>query len=41
MPVEGGLLLVANNQIIGAVGVSGGTAAEDGQIAAAAVAGMK
>jgi uncharacterized protein GlcG (DUF336 family) len=41
MPVEGGLLLVANNQIIGSVGVSGGTAAEDGQVAAAAVAGLK
>jgi len=38
MPVEGGLLLTAENHIIGAVGVSGGTAAEDGQVAAAAIA---
>ncbi|MDO9709999.1 GlcG/HbpS family heme-binding protein [Paracraurococcus lichenis] len=39
MPVEGGLLLTAENRIIGAVGVSGGTSAEDGQVAAAAIAG--
>ena len=38
MPVEGGLPLMAENHIIGAVGVSGGTSAEDGQVAAAAVA---
>lgn len=41
VPIEGGVLLVANNQIVGAVGVSGGTAAEDGQVAAVAVAGLK
>src|SRR4051794_33312023 len=39
MPVEGGLPLTAENRIIGAVGVSGGTSAEDGQVAAAAVSG--
>ena len=40
VPIDGGLPLVANNQIIGSVGVSGGTAAEDGQVAAAAAAGL-
>jgi uncharacterized protein GlcG (DUF336 family) len=39
MPVEGGLPLTAENRIIGAVGVSGGTSAEDGQVAATAIAG--
>jgi glc operon protein GlcG len=38
MPVEGGLLVVADNHIIGAIGVSGGTAQEDGMVAAAALA---
>lgn len=38
MPVEGGLPLLSENRIIGAIGVSGGTSAEDGQVAAAAIA---
>lgn len=37
MPIEGGLLILQENRIVGAVGVSGGTAAEDGQVAAAAL----
>jgi glc operon protein GlcG len=38
MPVEGGVPLLAENRIVGAIGVSGGTSQEDGQIAAAGVA---
>ncbi|HEU0123994.1 MAG TPA: heme-binding protein [Bryobacteraceae bacterium] len=44
LPVEGGLPLTVDGQIIGAMGVSGVTAAQDGQIAAAgatALASMK
>jgi uncharacterized protein GlcG (DUF336 family) len=41
MPVEGGLPLVADNHIIGAIGVSGGTAQEDGIVAAAAIAASR
>ena len=37
MPIEGGLLILQENRIVGAVGVSGGTAQEDGQVAAAAL----
>lgn len=36
MPVEGGLPLIENGKIIGAVGVSGGQPPQDGQCAAAA-----
>ncbi|WP_367849218.1 heme-binding protein [Rhodoferax sp. WC2427] len=32
-PVEGGVLLVANNQIIGAIGASGAMPADDGAVA--------
>src|SRR5262245_35076431 len=35
VPVEGGTLLASNGQIVGAVGVSGGTSAQDGQCAQA------
>ncbi len=41
IPIEGGLLLVQDGRITGAIGVSGGTAAQDGQIAAAGVAGLR
>ena len=41
MPIEGGLLLVAGGKIVGAIGVSGVTSAQDGQIAAAGVAALK
>ena len=40
MPVEGGLPLVAGGKIVGAIGVSGVTSAQDGQIAAAGVAAL-
>ena len=38
LPVEGGLPLVVDGQFIGAIGVSGVTSAQDGQIAGAGVA---
>lgn len=34
--VEGGLPLVVDGRVVGAIGVSGGTGVEDGQVAAAA-----
>ena len=34
-PIEGGLPIAAGNEIIGAIGVSGGTSPQDGQVAAA------
>jgi uncharacterized protein GlcG (DUF336 family) len=41
VPVEGGVPLDIDGRISGAVGVSGGTSAQDGQCAAAAVAVFK
>jgi uncharacterized protein GlcG (DUF336 family) len=38
MPVEGGVPLVENGKIIGAVGVSGGQPPQDGQCANAGAA---
>jgi len=35
MPVEGGVPLIVNHQVIGAIGVSGGLPAEDGSVAEA------
>lgn len=35
MPLEGGLPLVADGKVIGAIGVSGATGAQDGQVAKA------
>ena len=40
IPVEGGVPLVINGQIVGALGVSGGTAEQDGQCAKAATDAM-
>jgi uncharacterized protein GlcG (DUF336 family) len=37
VPVEGGLPIVVDGQIVGAVGLSGGTSAQDGQCARAGV----
>jgi glc operon protein GlcG len=37
VPVEGGVPLVVGEKIVGAIGVSGGTSAQDGQCAKAAV----
>jgi len=39
--VEGGELIISGGKIIGSIGVSGGTAAQDGQIARAALAAIK
>ena len=41
VPVEGGVPLLINGSIAGAIGVSGGTSGEDGVCAAAAVNAMK
>lgn len=41
MPVDGGLPIVVGGQIVGAIGVSGGTSAQDGQVAAAGLGSMK
>lgn len=41
VPVEGGLPLVVDGRIVGAIGVSGGTSAQDGQVAQAAAATLK
>ena len=41
VPLEGGLPIVADGKIIGAIGVSGVTSDQDGQIAKAGVDGMK
>jgi len=37
-PIEGGLPIFVDGNVIGAVGVSGGTSAQDGQVAAVGVA---
>ena len=41
VPVEGGVPLEIDGKIAGAIGVSGGTSAQDGQCALAAVAALK
>jgi uncharacterized protein GlcG (DUF336 family) len=41
VPIEGGLPLVVGGAIVGAVGVSGGTSAQDGQCAEAGVRALK
>ena len=41
MPLEGGLPLVVDGKIIGAIGVSGVTSQQDGQIAQAGVNALK
>jgi len=38
VPVEGGIPIVVRGQIVGAIGVSGGTSPQDGQCAGAGVA---
>ena len=40
-PVEGGIPLVSDGKIVGAIGVSGGTSAQDGQCAKAAADAFK
>lgn len=41
LPIEGGLPLIVGGKIVGAIGVSGVTSAQDGQIAAAGAAVAK
>lgn len=41
MPIEGGLPLEVDGQVIGAIGVSGVTAVQDAQVARAGVAALK
>lgn len=41
VPVEGGVPIVMGGRIVGAVGVSGGTSAQDGECAHAALANVK
>jgi uncharacterized protein GlcG (DUF336 family) len=41
IPVDGGVPLVVGGKIVGAIGVSGGTSAQDGQVAAAGIAALK
>jgi glc operon protein GlcG len=40
LPIDGGLPLLAKGALIGAIGVSGGTSAQDGEAAAACVAAL-
>jgi glc operon protein GlcG len=41
MPIEGGLPIVVDGKMIGAVGVSGVTAAQDAQVARAGLDALK
>lgn len=41
VPVEGGVPILMEGRIVGAIGVSGGTSEQDGQVAAAAAATVK
>jgi uncharacterized protein GlcG (DUF336 family) len=41
VPVEGGLPIVMDGKLVGAIGVSGGTSQEDGQVAASGAAVVK
>lgn len=41
VPVEGGVPIVMDGKVVGAIGVSGGTGEQDGQVAAAAAAAVK
>jgi len=41
LAIEGGELLIVDNRIVGAIGVSGGTSAQDGVVARAGTAALK
>ena len=41
VPVEGGVPIVANGKVIGAIGASGGTAQQDGVVAGAGINALK
>jgi uncharacterized protein GlcG (DUF336 family) len=34
-PIEGGLPIMIDGELVGGIGISGGTSAQDGQVAAA------
>lgn len=40
MPIDGGLPIVVDGAIIGGIGISGGTSAQDGQVAQAGLAAL-
>jgi uncharacterized protein GlcG (DUF336 family) len=40
LPIGGGVPIIVRGQVIGAVGASGGTAAQDAQVASAGIAGL-
>jgi uncharacterized protein GlcG (DUF336 family) len=40
LPIEGGLPIIVDGRMIGAIGVSGGTSPQDGQVAKAALDGL-
>jgi uncharacterized protein GlcG (DUF336 family) len=41
VPVEGGLPFLVDGQLVGAIGVSGGTSPQDGTVAQAAAAALE
>src|SRR5688572_29706281 len=41
IPVDGGVPIMVGGKIVGAIGVSGGTSAQDGQVAAVGLAALK
>ena len=41
LPIEGGVPIIVSGQVIGAVGVSGATSAQDAQVASAGIAALK
>ena len=41
MPIDGGLPIIVNGAVIGGIGLSGGTSAQDGQVAQAGLAALK
>lgn len=41
MPIEGGVPIVVDGKVVGSIGVSGGTAPQDGQVARAGADAMK
>ena len=41
VPVDGGMPLIVDGKLIGAVGASGGSSTQDGQVANAGTAGLR
>jgi uncharacterized protein GlcG (DUF336 family) len=40
VPIDGGLPIIINGAVVGSIGVSGGTSAQDGQVAHAGLAAL-